>query len=282
MKKGLIMEGGAMRGMFTCGVLDVFMENGVTFDGAAGISAGAVFGCNFKSHQNGRAIRYNKRFCSDPRYCSLRSLIKTGNLYGVDFCYHEIPEKLDLFDSKTFAEDPTEFFVGATDIETGKIVYHKCTDGGERDLLWMRASASLPLVSKPVEVDGYVLMDGGIVDPIPYEYMESVGYDRNVMILTQPKDYVKPKDKTVPLIRLALKKYPMVAATMAVRHKIYARQMEEVARREASGEALVIRPPEPLRIGRTEKDPGELERVYRIGRREASAALDKVKDFLEE
>ena len=282
MKKGLIMEGGAMRGMFTCGVLDVFMENGVTFDGAAGISAGAVFGCNFKSRQNGRAIRYNKRFCSDPRYCSLRSLIKTGNLYGVDFCYREIPEELDLFDNKTFAEDPMEFYVGATDIETGKIVYHKCTDGGERDLLWMRASASLPLVSKPVEVDGYVLMDGGIVDPVPYEYMESIGYDRNVMILTQPKDYVKPKDKTVPLNRLALKKYPMVAATMAVRHKIYARQMKEIADREASGKALVIRPPESLRIGRTEKDPEELERVYRIGRREAASALGKVKDFLEE
>ena len=112
--------------------------------------------------------------------------------------------------------------------------------------------------------------------------MESIGYDRNVMILTQPKDYVKPKDKTVPLIRLALKKYPMVAATMAVRHKIYARQMKEIADREASGKTLVIRPPESLRIGRKEKDPGELERVYRIGRREAASALGKVKDFLEE
>ena len=280
MKRGLIMEGGAMRGMFTCGVLDVFMENGVTFDGAAGISAGAVFGCNYKSHQIGRAIRYNKRYCADPRYCSFRSLVRTGDLYNVDFCYHEIPEKLDLFDSKAFAEDPMEFYVGATDIEAGKVVFHKCTDGGKCDITWMQASASLPLVAKPVEVDGYVLMDGGIVDPVPYAFMESIGYDRNVMILTQPKDYVKPKDRSVPLVRMKLKKYPMVAATVAVRHKIYADQMREIAEREASGRALVIRPPESLKIGRTEKDPRELERVYQIGRREAKAALAKIKDFL--
>lgn len=281
MKRGLIMEGGAMRGMFTCGVIDVFMENGVKFDGAAGISAGAVFGCNYKSHQPGRAIRYNKRYCADPRYCSLRSLIKTGNLYNVDFCYHEIPNKIDVFDRAAFEADPMEFYVGATDIESGRIVYHKCTDGGERDILWMQASASLPLVSAPVKVDGHTLMDGGIVDPVPYAYMESIGYDRNVMILTQPADYVKPKERTVPLIRASLKKYPMVAATMAVRHKIYARQMAEISEREASGRAIVIRPPESLHIGRTEKDPEELERVYQIGRREGKAFFGRVKSFLE-
>ena len=124
-------------------------------------------------------------------------------------------------------------------------------------------------------------MDGGIVDPVPYAYMESVGYDRNVMILTQPADYVKPKERTVPLIRASLKKYPMVAATMAVRHKIYARQMAEISEREASGRAIVIRPPESLHIGRTEKDPEELERVYQIGRREGKAFFGRVKSFLE-
>lgn len=282
MKRGLIMEGGAMRGMFTCGVLDVFMENNITFDGAAGISAGAVFGCNFKSKQPGRAIRYNKKYCNDPRFCSLRSLIRTGNLYGVEFCYHEIPDRLDPFDKETFEKNPLEFYVGATDIETGKVAFHKCTDGGERDILWMQASASLPLVATPVKVDGRILMDGGIVDPVPYEYMEEQGYDRNVIILTQPKDYVKPRVNTISHIRLKLSKYPMVAATVAVRHKIYARQMEDIAKREASGRALVIRPPESLRIGRSEKNPDELERVYQIGRREGEAALERVKAYLEQ
>ncbi|MBQ6262356.1 MAG: patatin family protein [Clostridia bacterium] len=280
MKRGLIMEGGAMRGMFTCGVLDVFMENGVTFDGAAGISAGAVFGCNFKSHQIGRAIRYNKKYCTDPRFCGVRSLMKTGDLFGVDFCYHEIPDVLDPFDTETFKNDPMEFYVGATDIKKGEIVYHKCTDGGERDVEWMRASASLPLVSNPVKVDGYTLMDGGIVDPIPYRYMESIGYDRNVMILTQPKGFVKKKDKTRRLVRLKLFKYPAVAFAMAVRHIRYNIQLRDIAEREESGKAFVIRPPESLGIGRTVKDPEELERVYQVGRKEAERVLPEVISFL--
>ena len=143
-KTGLVLEGGAMRGMFTCGVIDVLMENGIRFDGAAGISAGAVFGCNYKSRQIGRPVRYNKNYCKDPRYCSDRSLIKTGDLYGADFCYRELPDVLDPFDRETFKNDPMEFYIGATDVKTGKAVYHKCTDGGEDDLLWMRASASMP------------------------------------------------------------------------------------------------------------------------------------------
>ena len=111
MKTALIMEGGAMRGMFTCGVLDVFLENGIRFDGAAGISAGAVFGCNFKSEQTGRAIRYNKKYCKDPRYCSIQSLIRTGDLYGADFCYREIPDVLDPFDRVAFRDNPLEFYL---------------------------------------------------------------------------------------------------------------------------------------------------------------------------
>jgi len=282
MKKGLVMEGGAMRGMFTCGVTDVFMENGIVFDGAAGISAGAVFGCNYKSKQIGRAIRYNKRYSSDPRYCSVRSLLKTGDLYGVDFCYHEVPDVLDPFDKETFKNDPMEFYVGATNIENGEIIYHKCTDGGERDILWMQASASLPLAARPVNVDGYTLMDGGIVDPVPYRYMESIGYGRNVIILTQPKGYRKKKDPTIPLVRIKLHKYPKVAFAMALRHYRYNEQMKDLDAREASGDAIVIRPPEALGIGRIEKDPEELERIYQIGREEGTKALPAVIKFLAE
>ena len=147
-KKGLVMEGGAMRGMFTSGVLDVFMENGIEFDGAIGVSAGATFGCNFKSRQIGRAIRYNKRYAHNWRYCSVRSLLSTGDLYGADFCYRELPDVLDPFDRKAFAENSMEFYVGATDVETGECVYHLCMDGGDEDMLWFRASASMPIVSR--------------------------------------------------------------------------------------------------------------------------------------
>ncbi|MBR4401122.1 MAG: patatin family protein [Synergistes sp.] len=279
-KTGLIMEGGAMRGMFTCGVIDVFMENNIGFNGAAGISAGAVFGCNLKSRQIGRPIRYNKNYCNDPRYCSLRSLITTGDLYNSDFCYRELPYVLDPFDRKTFESDPMEFYVGATDVKTGKCIYHKCSDGGERDIKWMQASASMPLVSRPVHVDGYLLLDGGIADAVPYAFMESIGYDRNVIVLTQPEGYMKSESWMVPLVKLMLRSYPAVGEAMARRHDMYNRQMKEIKEREEKGISFVIRPPAALGISRTARDPNELERVYRIGRKEAERVLPELKLFL--
>ena len=280
MRTALIMEGGAMRGMFTCGVIDVLLEQNVTFDGAAGISAGATFGCNFKSRQIGRPIRYNMCYSRDWRYCSLRSLLATGDLYGADFCYRVLPDELDIFDRKAFAENPLAFYVGATDVETGEAVYHRFTDGGERDISWMRASASMPIVSRPVHVDGYTLLDGGIADAVPFGYMESLGYHRNVIVLTQPRGYRKKKSGALPLAKVLLRRYPAVVRAMAVRHEMYNRQMDEIDRREAGGVSLVLRPPEALGIGRTEKNPAELERVYRIGRREASRRLAEIRAFL--
>ncbi len=280
MKTGLVLEGGAMRGLFTCGVLDVLMEEGVPFDGAAGISAGAVFGCNVKSRQIGRGVRYNKRFSRDKRYCSLRSLLKTGDLYGADFCYRELPDKLDVFDRETFRENPMAFFVGATDVMTGQAVYHRCTDGGETDMLWMRASASMPIVSRPVTVDGYTLLDGGIVDPVPYDFMRKAGYDRCVAVLTQPHGYRKTKGRFTGLTRLFLRQYPAVRKAMEVRHERYNVQMDELDRLEQAGTLFVIRPPEALGISRTEKDPKELERVYQIGRKTAREHLENLRRFL--
>ena len=281
MKTALIMEGGAMRGMFTCGVMDVFMENGINFDGAAGISAGAVLGCNFKSRQNGRPIRYNKKYSRDPRYCSIRSLVKTGDLYGVDFCYRELPDLLDPFDRKTFSENPLEFYVGATDIETGKCVYHLCMDGGEKDMLWLQASASMPIVSRPVRIGDNQYLDGGISDAVPYEYMESHGYNRNVIVLTRPKGYRK-KPAVSPVMKVFLRRMPEICEAMEHRHEMYNRQMDELDQKESERTALIIRPPEDLRIGRTEKNPEELERVYRVGRCEAEKKLDEIRLWLQE
>jgi predicted patatin/cPLA2 family phospholipase len=280
MKTALIMEGGAMRGMFTCGVMDALMENGITFDGAAGISAGAVFGCNFKSRQIVRPVRYNKKYCRDSRYCSIRSLIKTGDLYGADFCYRELPDILDPFDRKAFVENPMAFYVGATNIETGKCVYHLCSDGGERDMLWFRASASMPVVSRPVQIYGHEYLDGGISDAVPYRYMENQGYNRNVIILTQPKGYRK-KAETTPFMKFFLRRIPKISEAMEHRHEMYNRQMDELDRMETEKAALIIRPPEDLRIGHIEKNPEELERVYQIGRQEAGKRLSEIRQWLE-
>lgn len=277
-KLGLIMEGGAMRGMFTAGVTDVMMENGITFDGAIGVSAGAAFGCNYKSNQPGRVIRYNTTYCRDPRYAGLRTLIKTGNLYGAEFCYIEIPTKLDIFDEETFIKNPMEFYVVCTDIEKGEAIYHKCGTS-DNELEWFRASASLPLASRPVEADGKKLLDGGIIDSIPLKFFESIGYNKNVVLLTQPKGFIKPKNKLVPVIRRALKEYPKVAELLANRHNDYNETIKYIEEREKSGDILVIRPPEALNIKAVCRDPEELRRVYNIGRKTATEMLDQIKHF---
>ena len=222
-KKGLVLEGGAMRGMFTTGILDVFMENDISFDGVIGVSAGATFGCNFKSRQIGRALRYNKRFGKDWRYCSIRSLIFTGDMYGADFCYNILPNQLDKMDFETYKKNPLEFYCVASDCVTGMPVYKKLETCDEHDLLWMRASASMPLVSKVVNVDGYSLLDGGMTDSIPLSYFESIGYNRNVVILTQPRDYKKGPASLMPLVSLALHKYPKIVEAMRNRSEVYRR-----------------------------------------------------------
>ena len=167
MKTGLILEGGAMRGMFTAGVLDVLMEQGITVDGMVGVSAGAVFGCNYKSHQIGRTIRYNTTYCNDKRYASFRNLLRTGNLYSENFCYHEVPEKLDPFDDKAFRESPMDYFVVCTDVRTGDPIYHKCRTGDAEDVLWMEASASMPLAAKIVKIGHYGLLTAALPIPSP-------------------------------------------------------------------------------------------------------------------
>lgn len=279
-KTGLVLEGGAMRGMFTAGVLDVFMENGIVFDGMIGVSAGAVFGCNFKSRQIGRTIRYNKKYGKDKRYCSFYSLLKTGDMYGADFCYNILPNELDIFDAETFKNNPMPFYIVASDCETGKPFYKELKNGDSDDMVRLRASASMPLVSKVVRIDGRKLLDGGITDSIPIKYFESLGYNRNVVILTQPADYKKSPAKMMPLIRAALKKYPAVAEAMSKRHIVYNEEKRYVFEKAALGEIFVICPERPLGIRRTESDPDKLQQVYDEGRNIALEQLDSVKDFL--
>ena len=280
MKTGLILEDGGMRGLFTAGVIDVLMENGVKFDGLIGVSAGAVFGCNYKSGQIGRVLRYNTEYCRDPRYCSLRSLIKTGNLFGKDFCYRELPEELDIFDKEAFEKNPMEFYVTCTDVITGNPVYKKLDRVDENCYEWMRASASLPLVSTIVEIDGRRLLDGGISDSVPLKYFENIGYDRNVVVLTQPKGYLKSKNKLIPLIKLKLHKYPGMVKAMLNRHEMYNGTLDYIAQKEKQGEIIVIRPDTPLPVGRTEKNPDNLRKAYDLGRKVAIKNFKKITDYL--
>ncbi len=279
-KSGLILEGGAMRGMFTSGVLDVFLENGIEFDGAIGVSAGATFGCNLKSRQAGRAIRYNKRFAHDWRYCSLRSLVFTGDMYGARFCYDTLPNKLDPFDRQAYQENPMEFYCVASDCKTGLPVYKKLSTCDQHELTWMRASASMPLVSRVVSIDGYKLLDGGMTDSIPLNYFESIGYNRNVVILTQPRDFHKKPASLMWLMKIMLYKYPLLVEAMRRRPDVYNQQTADIFSKAGRGEVFVICPKEPLGISRTEKNPKELQRVYDQGRQIATELLPNLKEFL--
>ena len=274
------MEGGAMRGMFTAGVLDVLMENGLVTDGAIGVSAGAVFGCNYKSHQIGRVIRYNTEYCNDKRYASFKNLVKTGNLYSEQFCYHEVPEKLDPFNEAAFAASPMDFFVVCTDVKTGEPIYHKCRKGDAEDVLWMEASASMPLAAKIVKIGHYGLLDGGVADSIPVRFFESIGYKRNLIILTQPKGYIKKKNKFLPAIRAKYFRYPAFVEAVADRHERYNETLSYISMLEQAGKDYVIRPPIPLEIGAMERDPAQLRRVYETGRAVAQIQVEKIRDFL--
>ncbi len=281
MKKGLVMEGGAMRGMFTCGVLDVLMENNIDFDGAVGVSAGATFGCNIKSHQIGRALRYNKKYCRDKRYHSIHSLITTGDIYNVAFCYDELPYKLDKWDLNAFRDNPMEFYCVATDIVSGKPVYHKCYDGGKDDIAWIQASASMPLVSRPVHIDDGIYLDGGISDSIPLKFMEEKCYDKILVIETQPIDYVKGPQKYMWLVKLMLRNYPNMIETMKNRYIMYNDEKSYIKEKEASGDVFVLRPNAPLNISAVEKDENKLERVYQHGRQITTEKLEALKRYFQ-
>jgi len=290
MKKGIVMEGGAMRGMFTCGVIDVLMENDITYDSGVGVSAGATFGLNLKSKQHGRPLRYNKIYCNDKRYCSMQSLLKTGDIYNVPFCYDTLINELDLWDRDTFYNNPMDFYCVATDINSGQAVYHKCNNpykgnlheeiNCDSDLNWIRASASMPVVSRPVKIGQGLYLDGGMSDSIPLKFMENQGCDKILVVETQPKDYLKKPQKLMPFIKMKLGKYPNMIKTMANRHNMYNQEKCYIQSREASKGIFVIRPTAPLNIGATEKNPEELQRVYELGRNEAINNLNELKEYL--
>jgi len=281
MGKGLILEGGAMRGLFTAGVIDTFLEEKIEFDMTVGVSAGAAFGCNLKSKQKGRVLRYNTEYCKDKRYCSLYSLIKTGDLYGADFCYRELPEELDKFDTDTFSENKMDFYVVSTDIETGKPHYTKCEKGNGDDLMWFRASASMPLVSRIVEIDGKKYLDGGMSDSVPVKFAESIGYDKNVIVLTQPYDYIKKKNKAMPIVKRMYKKYPKLVRIMEERHIVYNDTLDYIKKLESEGKAIVLRPEKKLEVGKIEKNPERLKKAWEEGRAVAQKNIEKIRKFYE-
>ncbi len=269
-----------MRGLWTAGVTDVMMEHDIWPDGLIGVSAGAAFGCNYKSRQAGRAIRYNTRFANDSRYSGLRSLLTSGDYFNARFGYHVVPYEYDVFDTATFEKNPMTFTIVCTDVETGQAVYHEMTHVDYDELEWLRASASMPLASKVVCVGGRKLLDGGVSDSIPLEYFERLGYERNVVILTQPLGYQKEHNRLMPLMRIALRKYPNMIQAMDERHVMYNKQLAYVAQAEQEGRCLVIRPDEKIPIGHISHDADRMRQVYEMGRQTGTRYIDRITSFL--
>lgn len=279
MKTGLVLEGGGMRGIYTAGVLDVFLEHGLSFDGLIGVSAGAIHGCSFLSGQKGRSIRYYKQYCADPRFMSLQSWLKTGDIVGADFCYHELPDKLDIYDHDAFLSCPTAFYVTCSNLETGKAEYIRLTDM-RRQIDYLRASASLPYFSRIVTLDGKPYLDGGCTDSIPVEAFRQMGYDRNVLVLTQHAGYRKEPELST-LAKLLYRKYPAFSKALQQRYIEYNRTLDRIAELEQEGSIFVIRPSQPLIIGRTEKDPETIQAIYDIGRKDALEQIGPLKTWLQ-
>lgn len=279
MKRGLVLEGGAMRGLFSAGICDVMMEHAIWPDGLIGVSAGAAFGCNYKSRQPGRAIRYNTRFAKDSRFSGIKSLLKTGDYYNAEFAYHIVPTTYDLFDDVAFNANPMEFIAVCTEVTTGKPVYKKLEQSDKETYDWIRASASMPLASKVVKIGTHQLLDGGVSDSIPLAYFENIGYDRNVVILTQPDGYQKEPNPLMPLLKMALRKYPLMIEAMDKRHIMYNHQLEFVRKAEKEGRCFVIRPEKKITIGHISHNPNQMRAVYEIGREAGKKNIENIKNF---
>lgn len=253
MKTGLVLEGGAMRGMYTAGVLDVLMENDIHFDGIIGALAGAVFGVNYLSKQNGRVIRYNCRFNRDRNYMGIKCLLRTGDFFNTEYAYYRVPKELDIFDDETYKASGVPFYAVVTDVKTGQPVYMK-VESVLRDMEILRASASMPFASKPVKIGHRAYLDGGVSDSIPFEKFSEMGYTKQVVILTRDMTYrKKPMNKL--LIKSFYGKYPEFCDSLQNRHAVYNDSVEKLVKLEEKGEAFVIRPSEPITISRTERDP---------------------------
>ena len=280
MKIGLVLEGGAMRGMYTAGVLDTFLENNIEVNGIIGVSAGVLFGVNYLSKQKGRVIRYNKRFINDKRYMGFWSLLTTGNIINKEFSFYEVPKKLDVFDNDTFMKSKIDFWATVTNIETGKPEYIKLKDlFAQMEVL--RATSAMPYVSKIVELEKGKYLDGGVSDSIPVEKCKKLGYDKIIVVLTRPFDYRKKKPKEF-MAKSYYRKYPNFAKTLNNRYKMYNETVENIIDLENKKEIFVIRPSRLVKVKRIEKNPEKLQEMYDLGIEDCKQCLDNLRKYIKE
>ncbi|MBE5938887.1 MAG: patatin family protein [Lachnospiraceae bacterium] len=277
---GLVLEGGGMRGVYTTGVLDFFLDKGIEFKNCIGVSAGAVHCCSYLSKQKGRAYHVVVDSINDKRYASTSNLIKTGFFFGKDYNLNIVPKQLFPYDYEAYANCGSDFYACVTNVETGEAEYQKIEDM-DRDIEAIWASGSLPLMAKLVPIGDKKYLDGGVADSIPIKKSKDMGFDKNVVILTREAKYRKEPTGSVPLIRLRYPGYPKIAEAMKNRHIEYNETLEYIEELESKGEVFVIRPSEPLAIGRLEKNKERLQEIYKIGYADAEKAYEQMIEYLD-
>ncbi len=275
-KVSLILEGGGMRGLYTSGVLDYFLDQGLVFQDIIGVSAGACNSVSYITGQRGRNLDINAGFCSDKRYISLSGLFTRGSIFNMDFLFDDIPNKLLPFDYEKFKNSGCRLTAVSTDCATGGAVYTPIRDMST-DGIYVRASSSIPLVSPIVEVDGKRLVDGGPSDSIPIHYSADSGFDMHIVILTRHTGYVKKKNRLYPLCKLALRKYPNLVNSIKGRHLVYNESIGFAEELEKQNKAVIIRPKQPVEVSRFEKNPENLRKLYKKGYEDAA---EKFKDIM--
>lgn len=274
-KISLVLEGGGMRGLYTAGVLDYFLDIGLIFEDIIGVSAGACNSASYIAMQNGRNLEINTCYCGDKRYISLLGLFTRGSIFNMDFLFDDIPNKLNPFDYDQFNNSKCRLIAVSTDCETGKSFYAPITDMRE-DVVYLRASSSIPLVSPIVEVNGKKLVDGGPSDSIPIHYSVKSGFDKHIIVLTRHQGYLKKKNRLFPLCKLALKKYPNLLDTMKYRHLHYNNSLLLAEQLEQENKAVIIRPKMPVEVSRFEKNPETLRKLYNTGYEDAKEKFEAI------
>ena len=269
-KSALILEGGGMRGVFTCGVLDNFMDRGIRFPFTIGVSAGACNGLSYMSGQKGRARYSNIDLLEKYRYVGFKYLITKRNIMDFDLLFHTFPEQIIPYDYEALAKCPQDFEMVTTSCRTGKACYFNEKNNPKRIIDIVKASSSLPYVCPISYVDGEPMVDGGVADSIPICRAIDKGFDKNVVVLTRNKGYRKPmKEDRVPFF--FYRKYPQLRRAIATRNLVYNSQLDLVEKLEEEGKVLVIRPIEPVKVSRIEKDTKKLLELYNEGYRIADA-----------
>ena len=278
---GLVLEGGGMKGIYTAGVLDFFMEKEILFSSCYGVSAGACNLCSYLSHQKKRAYRVYVNYLEEKSYCSVESLIKTGDLFGVAMCYGLIPDYLDPYDYDTFQQYKGNAYAVVTNIKTGQPEYLPLKDM-HQDIVAVQASSSMPLAARNVKINGNLYLDGGISDSIPLRKSMRDGNRKNVVVMTKEEGYIrKPAGAELALMKIRYARYPKVYELMRERHLTYNSTMQYIEEQQAKGNVFVIRPKHASDVGRVEKDKEKLTALYDEGYQDAENCYMELLEYLE-